>query len=391
MLKSVTHHMPTTSVFAPQPDSASLAGRVGQRRSGGVDMMRVVAAFWVIYTHSGTISSIVPGATSSAVGGAFSFHVPFFLLASLYFLALSLSKDPNSSSFAAWWNRSRKLMVLHLIWVGIYTMLHMVQAIVRHQSAAQVLADPVGFLLGGAAVHLYFIPLLLCGQFVLWGMLATAGRRRSPAPGGGGLGWMAGLALAILLGLLLLLKAWLARSGNGFNLATMHAFVPLFPNALGNQVGRVFLILAAHAIRCGPLVILAILLAHLLPAASAKNSTRYMLLGLSFAMLCALRWCPGSVYEEASALSSFTFAYLLPLPSCTWTQQAGRFALGIYLAHQIPLEALDLLLSRSRVHIAGAAALPALLACSAVSLAACWLVLLLVERKARGLKPAFGL
>jgi fucose 4-O-acetylase-like acetyltransferase len=353
--------------------------------------MRVIAAFWVIYTHSGTIASITPGEASAELGRAFSFHVPFFLLASFYFLSISLARDPYARSPVAWWRRSSRLLKLHLIWVAIYTALHLLQAIMRHQSLAQVLADPIGFLMGGAAVHLYFIPLLLCGQFVLWALQASTRRTLGEKYQAAREDWIKDAGLLILFVLLLSLNTWLVSSGNAFNLLTMKAFAGVFPSGIGGQVGRVILVLVAHAVRCGPLVAAALLMTRHLPKAESHAVTRNTLLVLSGVLLCTLRWCPGFIYQEAAATSSFTFAYLMPLPSAPWTQRAGRFALGIYLMHQIPLEALDLVLSRTGIHVNGGAALPALLLCSSVAFASCWIVLMLVERSVKMLRPVVGL
>jgi uncharacterized membrane protein YcfT len=137
--------------------------------------------------------------------------------------------------------------------------------------------------------------------------------------------------------------------------------------------------------------VLAVVLAQYLPRALTDYRTRYGLLLLFGICACTSHLWAGLVYREVITTSSFGLAYLLPIPGTAWTQKIGHFAFGIYLMHQIPLEILDLALSRAHVHIKGDLSSIAFLICSAISFAACWTILAVVNTKAQKLKPLVGL
>ena len=131
-------------------------------RNYSVDILRLVAAFGVIVIH---LAPSTPGA--EVFTRAFLlFAVPFFFLISLNFFIAKVESLP-AINFAAL--RLDRILVPYAMWTVIYPLMQFV----KFRLCGKPLAlDPIGVILyGGAAVQMYFLPLLLLFQAIALAVL----------------------------------------------------------------------------------------------------------------------------------------------------------------------------------------------------------------------------
>jgi hypothetical protein len=127
-------------------------------RSQSVDIFKTIAVFGVIAIH------LSPSTSGGERLSAFfvAFVVPFFLIISLYysFVKLKSLKSPCLGDF-----RFDRLLIPYCAWTIIYILLRLV----KYQFAGKTFTGDIFSIVfyGGAAVHLYFIPLLLFFQISL--------------------------------------------------------------------------------------------------------------------------------------------------------------------------------------------------------------------------------
>ena len=372
--------MPFPPSSAPPVRPTSSDDRARRPRLPGVDAARGLAAFGVVVIHAGLV---VGGAVTPAAGALSGFLsawvVPFFLAAAFYFAAAATGagRGARDVGFGRWLARTAgRLLVPYALWTVIYAGAKTAKLLLRHDPgrAWEPWRDPATLLLtGGGAVALYFLPLLFAGLLV--------GRALGTLPGRLPLAALLGLAVAAMLG-----ADAFARSGNGFNLVTGRAFGP----ALGGNPfadsgpGRIVLALAADAVRCLPFVLLAAALARLLPAAAAArwSAGGGWLLGLGLAVFAGTTLPPFCLGDRLHAwpetlpgFGALTLAWacsLRPWPAgaARVAARLGAWSFGIYLAHQLVLEAMQLALGGRLPTPAGVAWLLAIAAGAFVACAA---------------------
>lgn len=134
-------------------------------RLGAVDAARLVAALGVIVIHC------APGTRGAEVIAEFFLNVcvPFFLLTALYFFARETMSTGQAGE--AWRRRARRLIRPYLVWTAIYWAAHAVKLIVARRQVEEVLTRDFAveaLFLGGSAVHLYFVPLLMLAFGFAW-------------------------------------------------------------------------------------------------------------------------------------------------------------------------------------------------------------------------------
>jgi peptidoglycan/LPS O-acetylase OafA/YrhL len=155
-------------------------------RLAGVDAMRWIAAVGVVVVHCGDKQP-----AAEFVGKFFlNFAVPFFYAAGAYFLVretLITGEQPRLAT------RLRRLLVPYVCWSAIYLGARLAKGVllgsVEHRAPWSTEGWRVVFL-GGAAVHLYFLPVLALGLITGW-LLAPVLRWLAKRP--------AGLAFAVAL------------------------------------------------------------------------------------------------------------------------------------------------------------------------------------------------
>ncbi len=351
--------------------------------------MRAAAAFCVIYIHAPLVAAGAPiQANAQWVASFFQFAVPFFLLTAFYFGAQASQKTTTWKAIVH--KSAKRLLIPYLLWTGIYIALRMVKFWVQHKSMWLVFADPVGLLMGGSAVHLYFIPLLFIG--LVTQQIIAPGIRKFSAVG-----------VLFLLALSLTAKIAVIRSGNGFNLDPMRAFETLIDTralGLADAPARLALIFLSHVVRCLPLVLLGFLLARFLarvnPGVNAGNKPqRFAILLLAsalFALQFALPLQHSPLGDEISGVLAFLLAWALSayIPENKLARNLGVFSYGVYLSHLVFLETLQV--GATKLHIAPRlGSFPALFAVSALTFLACWLTLSLASRQGKQIRLLAGL
>lgn len=163
-------------------------------RLGAVDAARLVAAFGVIVIHC------APGTRGAAVVAEFFLNacVPFFLLTALFFFARE-SATPGGAG-GAWLRRARRLAGPYLVWTAIYWAAHAAKLIVARRPVGELFTRDFAvdaLLLGGSAVHLYFVPLLLLA--LGWAWLLQRALEKWPALAGPGVLAVVSVAALALL------------------------------------------------------------------------------------------------------------------------------------------------------------------------------------------------
>ncbi|WOO40709.1 acyltransferase family protein [Rubellicoccus peritrichatus] len=200
------------------------------RRKLAVDLVRWIAAYGVIVIH------LAPSSESGEKLGLFFslFCVPYFMITSLYYFHDRLGKKRGwKDTF-----RAERILVPLLCWTLVYTSMHILKSVVTGSTFDfNFLAF---FVFGGSAVQLYFLPLLLFFQVVLYGIynVYTAVKaRRMPWTGSitlllslcfglyaelnGYFGWSMALEACLTYAALTLLLSKLLQLFNKRNTATL--------------------------------------------------------------------------------------------------------------------------------------------------------------------------
>jgi len=190
----------------PSPTNLDLpTNQSSRQRHLGLDLGRLVAAFFVVAIHAGP-GAEAPGFSGEIFNQAARFAVPFFFCISGFLFAKSCLHDPSIRTL---WRYEWRVLSLHLFWSIVYFLnpsVTAVQAIGLSASYRErweaLIADPLNLLLKGTALHLWFLPSLAMGLLILWLV-----NRRSPVPG-------------VIVGVMLFLAALFAGPyrGWGFSL-----------------------------------------------------------------------------------------------------------------------------------------------------------------------------
>jgi peptidoglycan/LPS O-acetylase OafA/YrhL len=341
-------------------------------RLAGVDVMRGFGAFGVICVHAGLVVGNRISPAGAALQAWFDFVVPFFLVTAFYF-ALRGEK----ARAVPWrdWLRQRfaRLLVPYFIWSVVYLALHVLKLCLDHQTGniRSLFQDPVGLLLdGGTGLALYFLPLLFVGLVVAHAFrafLATA-----PL-------WLLGIGL---LGVALA-AFFVTNTGNGYDLGSAKGFRHALPGLNGFPPARLLLALLADAVRCLPLIATAAILVRVLSPFKRPSSGWALLIGgvalalpLLASQLGASRYLP----EFIAGSGAFLVGWGLPVPAGRITAMVGLFSFGVYLVHQVVLEAMQVAVQKAGIeHLS-----LSIFGVVAVSLLAYALSMLIVGMASRG-------
>ncbi len=221
-------------------------------RLTGIDILRGVALLGVAIMHSG--SSAPTTGWARELQHFSGFAVPFFLATSFY---LASSKFYTTSTPYPFRSRLPRLFIPYTAWVLIYVLFACVKYWVsgRFGDLGEIFQDPISIIFfGGPGYHLYFIPLLLTGTFLLKGAEWLAKHNLQ----------LSGLSLLIALSTFA--YQVILITGNGFELGTNWAFQPLF-FGLGVDVHsfpllRVSSVAIAWIFRILPYILIALLLQY---------------------------------------------------------------------------------------------------------------------------------
>lgn len=175
-------------------------------RNVSVDLFKLVAVFGIILIHLAPSTASGEKLTNCFV----TFTVPFFLVVSLYFFLQNLTGKavPDVREF-----RLDRIIIPYVVWSIVYTIARALKLSVSHQSENLDLLHVA--LYGGAAVQLYFIPLLLSFQIEALG-IDMARRKRLSAAG-----------LAIAIGAFVFCVVGAKRNYFGFDRAPLNSLIYL--------------------------------------------------------------------------------------------------------------------------------------------------------------------
>jgi surface polysaccharide O-acyltransferase-like enzyme len=224
-----------------------------QKRLIGIDLFRGLAVFAVVILHTDEGIKVIPTGWSQITDFAL-FAVPFFLALSFY---LAIDKLSASQQPFRLWPRLARLLIPYLLWSAGYIFYKVVKysMVKEPDRLIELFHDPLSLIcFGGAAFHLYFLPLLASGtvlvKFSEWAIAHKISLTR----------------LTILYLVSSIGYEALLRSGNEFQISANQAFQPLlatvFPLGNSNPLLRLILVIIAFTIRCAPYIIVSTILTH---------------------------------------------------------------------------------------------------------------------------------
>lgn len=312
-----------------------------ENRLVGVDLMRGLAVFGVAVLHSGS-----SGPAEGLAGQFelfFNFAVPFFLITSFYF---SAKKIYSFKPFKVW-SRVPRLLLPYITWTVIYIVFSILKNIVSGSGSKlpKLFSDPFSIIfVGSPGYHLYFIPLLLIGTFLLPGAAWLVHKKIR----------IRSLILLLIIGSIT--YQFLISSGNSFILGKNIAFQSFFSFLELDIQNHFFLrlvsVFLAWALRCLPYICLALLWQH--PSIQKQLTLKYpraeLFSGLAF--LAINIWgvlvLPKAIYEIVSGSLALIFALTLStmLRTNAWIRNLGQCSFGIFLMHLIWVETCKTVLGR---------------------------------------------
>lgn len=307
-----------------------------------VDLARSIAAYGVVVMHTGMGMGVAATAATSAFQQFFIFAVPFFLAAAFYFTKLPAAPSEIRHSLA---QRAWRLLLPYAFWTLVYLGARLAKyAVSRNSGKIQetLCSDPLGLIfMGGAAVHLYFLPLLLVGTALML-LLSPVFRKSS----------------LLVLGLLLL--ASIALNALLYNPLFNIGFSPSpIPWAEGWITGwsasfsRLSAFVGACLVRCLPYICFAVWIRSLLARKHAPG-VQWLIAVLAIGSFLFLSFhsvsgLPGSVWEIIMGFGPLLFAVVLSsaVSGHALITRLGELSFGIYLSHHLVMEVLQMIAGKA--------------------------------------------
>ena len=305
-------------------------------RLTGIDLFRGLAVFAVTIVHSDEGVTNAPKIWYAITDFSGSFAVPFFLATSFYFAINKLSAYRGNYPLLP---RLKRLLIPYLFWSLAYLAYKIIKYLLAHEfdSFNNLFNDPISLIfLGGAAFHLYFLPLLACGTILLKFLEKLV---KKPV----------NYQIIILLCVMSFFTyGFIIASQNSFQLGTNIAFESLinliFNHENTNQFLRLVLVVLAWVIRCLPYIFVAIILNHnFFRLTKAKVAKKYLLFWIL--IFCIFNYfgedlVPKSVYEVSMGYLALILAFLCSnyLPHNSIIKNLGMCSFGIYLLHLLVIE-----------------------------------------------------
>ncbi len=164
----------------PAVAQADVAVKPRTERLAMFDAMRVLAALAVIFTH------VSQSGLAKKLSGSLQFGVAFFTVAAMILLARSIARRPSQKWLDYTRVRTQRVMGPLLVWTAIYVVFF--YGIYRvfgrgvwvdeyHFDTTAVPKSLLGLLLGGAAIHLWYLPFILIACIGAFPLLKIAHAR----------------------------------------------------------------------------------------------------------------------------------------------------------------------------------------------------------------------
>jgi peptidoglycan/LPS O-acetylase OafA/YrhL len=300
-----------------------------QPRLIGIDLFRGLAIYAVVIVHTDEGITVLPPVWAWITNFSL-FAVPFFLATSFY---LSINKLYLSRGTYPLRSRLIRLLLPY----GFWTALYLLYKVARYAAAREpskllnLFNDPLSlFFFGGAAFHLYFLPLLITGTFLLK-FSEILIKREVPLKG-----------LALIGIVCILIYELLLVSGSYPNNSSIPFQMPLasvFPAINSNPLLRWMLVELSYILRCLPYVLVGMCLFH--PNTGnfwLKLPVRYALVPLFMFFICNVfgsHFLPQSVHEITRGYTALVAAIALSncLKDRAIIRNIGLCSFGIYLIH----------------------------------------------------------
>jgi len=346
----------------------------------GIDLCRGLSAFAVILVHSGDETWGIP-ISNQAIQFRYLFYyaVPFFLAAFFFF---SMKKLPLALDGKFWQKKLRRIVIPYLLWSGFYVVSKTVMFSLTQdtQQIQKLLSDPVAIIFcGGASYHLYFIPLLLAGTFLLYLTNYLSIRENS-------LLLLATLSISSIVTYQLLII-----SNNDFNIDSYTAFPQLLQLLSANNIlyqgWRVLLVNLAWAVRCLPYFFMALLINKFSENYEHKWLYQRETVVAIF-MFFILIDIAKTEYLPA-ALSEITIAYSLLIFGIAISQyishgniisNLGICSFGIYLIHPFVKSGVEIALIKLCPQVTQSVSISSILIYSISSFFLSWIVVLFIQK-----------
>jgi surface polysaccharide O-acyltransferase-like enzyme len=309
-----------------------------QQRLTGVDLFRGIAVYAVIILHSDEGITVLPPGWTPIVQFSY-FAVPFFLATSFYLASAKLYASGRFQLNL----RLQRLLIPYAFWTVFYLAYKAAKYLVdsRPERLFVLFKDPLSLIFcGGAAFHLYFLPLLITGT-VLIKFVELWSKNK--------------IKLKILIYLFafsLIGYEILLVSGNDFNNISGIAFQSLLnltlPSGNLNPLLRLILVVLAWTIRCLPYIFLALLLNHprvarYLPKFNRKNAIALLSIFLTLNIF-GHYFLPQGIEEVIIGYAALLAAIYLSiiLPESPMILNLGVCSFGIYLIHLLVVESFQM-------------------------------------------------
>ena len=296
----------------------------------GIDLFRGLAIYAVVILHADEGVKVMPPTWSWITDFAL-FAVPFFLATAFYLAIKKLYLYKSSYPLGL---RLIRLLIPYGCWSLFYLLYKAAKYTVAGEltRTVELFRDPLSLIfLGGAAFHLYFIPLLIAGTFLIKFSEFL-------------IRYKVGLKhLGLITLISLLLYEVILVVGNHLqghvpvNLQPLQSIVYSLSNS--NPLLQWFQVELSWLIRCFPYVMLAMLLAH--PSTQKTLSrliSKYSLLWLLVFFICnafGTFILPESLYELARGYTALLAAISISsyLKANNFIANLGICSFGIYLVH----------------------------------------------------------
>lgn len=351
-----------------------------ETRLPGIELCRGLAAFAVILVHSGDETWGVPISNQAIqFRHLFYYAVPFFLAVSFYFSTRRLHLNLDRSF---WQKKLQRIIIPYLLWSAFYVISKTAIFTLANQTEPlqKLLSDPLAIIfLGAASYHLYFIPLLFAGTFLLWSMNYLLRLRNSTV-------W-----LVILSIISIIVYQLLIFYHNDFNLDSYTAFPGLLglisSDSIAYQPLRIILVNISWMIRCSPYFFIALLINQLLN----KNDYRWLYkkemiaaIFLFFVLIniVAKKYLPLALTEVLVAYSLLLFSITISqqITSNNFISNLGLCSFGIYLVHPLIKSIVELVLVILLPQATQSVSILSILIYSISSFFLSWMFILLAQR-----------
>jgi surface polysaccharide O-acyltransferase-like enzyme len=306
-----------------------------QKRLIGIDLFRGFAILAVAILHTDEGIKVIPPGWSQITDFAL-FAVPFFLALSFYLAIDKLDASPKPFPLRL---RLTRLLIPYSIWSALY----LLYKVVKYSTAGEFskltnfVSDPLSLIcFGGAAFHLYFLPLLAIGTVLIKFSEWAIAKKIS----------LVGLTL-LCIGSLLSYEA-LLRSGNEYQIGVNQAFQPLvaavFSTANSNPLWRSILVVIAWIVRCAPYILAGTILTHPVSKKFRLNFVDkypvWWLIAFLILNIFGSQFLPRSLHEVTRGYAALLAAISISqvLKYTRWIENLGTCSFGIYFIHLFIIE-----------------------------------------------------